>query len=238
MGRTVKPRWGYEDYYDSSDFVRRFESVDAQRVAAFMGVPGREATAAFDRGLIGLLGDFYTSEYVDHGPSWAEVDAALTKTRAAADDLKFCLTNMDRATESWLNETMSQARRKASDRSSVTTNGPQDAWSPSRAYISEMLDTLLDAIDSTELPEDTNRLGRKPDVAMQGFVRQLASFFREHTGRDPLEGFRRDPIKERYVGTIVDVADYTLRQFAPDRPRTNAAIGEQVRRVIGDRSNP
>jgi len=41
---------------------------------------------------------------------------------------------------------------------------------------------------------------------------------------------------DRYEGTLVEIAEHLLDRFAPELNISNAAIGEHIRRTIGDRA--
>jgi len=73
-------------------------------------------------------------------------------------------------------------------------------------------------------------------VALMFIIFSLASTYREHTHQDPLEGFYRNAMTERYEGPLVEIAEHLLDRFAPELNISNGSISEQIRRTIGDRA--
>jgi len=75
-----------------------------------------------------------------------------------------------------------------------------------------------------------------PNLPLRNFIGSLAGIYKEYTHRDPLEGFYRNAMTDRYEGTLVEIAEHLLDRFAPELNISNAAIGEHIRRTIGDRA--
>src|SRR6056297_849586 len=237
MVRRPKPRWGWEPTRDSPELLRRKRCVDFDHVIALFGETVPDPEVPLDVSLELALDSFFDDAFGDSEPTLSERQAAVDEIEKHLVALRDRVGALDYVTRAPLMEalllTYHERRRRVGREPTLRALARA---APNQDAALTTLDFLIKAIETVDLPLDPIRRGRRPNTAMQEFILRLAGIYQEHTDRSPLEGFYRNAMTERYEGTLVEIAEHLLDRFAPELNISNAAIGEHIRRTIGDRA--
>jgi len=237
MARRTKPRWGWEPTRDSPELLRRKRCVDFDHVIALFGETVPDPEVPLDVSLELALDSYFDDAFGDSEPTWSERQAAVDEIREHLVALRDRVDGLDYVTRGPVMEALLRTyrERRRRDGREPTLRALARA-APKKSEALTTLGFLIEAIENIDLPQDPVRRGRRPNTAMQEFILRLAGIYQEHTDRSPLEGFYRNAMTERYEGTLVEIAEHLLDRFAPELNISNAAIGEHIRRTIGDRA--
>lgn len=238
MVRGAKPRWGWEQTLNMPDLDRRQAQVELHHVARLMGNPDLGTDIKLGRDVSSLLMELYWDAFEEPGVSFEEMQATFDATKSACEELRRCVSEMDSRSRSWLTAYLFRTYRARRRQGKEALFRALLRAAPRHEDAVTTLDFVIEALGAVDLPIEPTKKGRKPNLAIRGFIVHLASILAEHTGKDPLTGFYRNAIEDRYEGPLVTLAEYILGRFAPDLGVTNASIGEHIRRTLGDRSKP
>jgi hypothetical protein len=216
---------------------RRENNLDLNWLKGELGGDGPASEQSIERSLLTALWPFYHQQFDDPSPSGEEMQAALSEISQAARSLKERLQSLDPRSRRWLAggyEELSKSDQPNFSEQEISDSAFQ--FSENGANMARNVEVLEAAISTLSFPIAKRSRGQKPKTAVKELIFSVSEILREHSGQDPLEGFHRDAINERYEGRLVRIMEHIFDNFAPDLNLTNAAIGEQIRRTIGDRS--
>lgn len=242
MARRTKPRWDWEPTHDAKDMYQRIARLDFEWLEEQIGSGLTPEIPTTEQSLLTILWTFYDAEFNDPVPNFDEVRAALGEISECAATLGEKLDSLDWKSGNWLGG----AFQELADSSECRFTEPQIAESaelflnlscksPTRPILTA-IKVLIDAIDNLDIPSEQKARGPRPKTSIKNLIYQVDLLIKEQSGRDPLDGFYYDPIEERYQGRFVRLLEHIFDRFAPDLNMTNAAIGGQIRRTVGNLS--
>ncbi|NOX40196.1 MAG: hypothetical protein GXP05_06695 [Alphaproteobacteria bacterium] len=242
MPRKIKPRWGAEPEHDQRDMAERQARLDFDWLAREISGSDAVDDEPIDNALLAILWQFYSSQFDNPDPTIEEIKEALSDTIEAAKSFSKKIEALDYRSRSWLAGSYdlldASENRKYSD---------EDIENSAKVFITHLASTrepnivrLIEVLEASvsllDFPIEKKSRGPKPKVPIKNLIYQVAELIREHSGRNPLEGFYPNAIEERYEGRLVRILEHIFDNFAPDLNMTNSAIGGQIRRTIGDLS--
>jgi hypothetical protein len=240
--RRAKPRWGWEITLDSDDLAKREATIDYDWLVVEIG--GKYPTDPIDieRTISASLLSFYGNEFTDPGPTWEQVSATLEEVSCVARDLAMKIAHLDQRSRAALG--LAYNRLAESDNNRLPENEIDESANlflqhlsgRTEARIVDAAKVLAEAVDGVELPAEQKSRGPRPKQTVKRLIESIASMIEEHSDRGPLDGFHFNATDERYEGSLVEILEHILANFAPELGMTNSAIGGQIRRTIGDLS--
>ena len=242
MPRRVKPRWGWEPTHDSKDASRREALLDWDWLYEQFGAVDEAACHKVWREISVALLPFYDKQFGVADVRIDEVEASLKDVAKSAKELSEKLQKLDWKSRTWLRGIWEDASKPGS-KSEIPNAFPgveryfdRNFSDTHQAMIVAILETAHDAITNYDFPREQISKGRKPQSHVKDLITGIASTLKTSTGIDPLQGFHYDAINERYLGKLVDILEHIFGRYSPELRLSNAAIGDQIRRTIGDRS--
>jgi len=99
------------------------------------------------------------------------------------------------------------------------------------------VEVLLRAIGAINYPVEKPKRGRKPQSNIKNLIYRISQIFDGYgKTQKSIEDFYFNAINEKYEGQLVEILTHVFDNFAPELKMSNNAIGEQIRRTIGNRS--
>jgi hypothetical protein len=237
LARKIKPRWGWEHTHDGKDCYRREGHLDWDWLIHEIGEGDSSAAVTSSDYLSYTLDTFYMEQFEGPGPSGEEMEAAFREISQTAALLKEKLEGLDQSSKSFLGsgyDTLSNTNPPRFSEEELMDSATQFSWSSVKLIKNiEVFEAAVSALKFRATPKTK---GKKPQMAIKNLIYRVSELCREYSDQAPLDGFYRNAITERYEGRFVAIMEHIFGKFAPELNLTNAAIGEQIRRTIGDRS--
>lgn len=234
MPRKVPPRWDYDEIWDVPDFERRDRNVDNDALLQALGYDAERSDETWLGRLNLCMTVFHRDQLDVPAPSEEEIDAALAEVKAASERFATCLRRLDRSSLRWLGAGFEIVMKD------VEPGSPVDEIAMrilnEREAFSEVVERFGRAADTAPRRSRTTRRGRRGNPAIKALICDLAYLYEENWQRPAVGGFRFDPVEERYGGPFFRPVYDFLTAFAPELGLSNHAVGEHIRRAIGDRS--
>lgn len=242
MAKRAKPRWGWEHTLDSDDLSKRESTVDYDWLVLMIGGNSPTNSIDIERAISTSLFEFYGNEFSDNGPTWEQVSTTLEEVSSSARGLAKKITDLDQRSRIALG--LAYNRLVESDNNRLPENEIDESANLFLRHLSDTREAriisaatvLSEAVDRLELPTEQKSRGPRPKQTVKRLIGSIASTIEEHSDRAPLDGFHFNAIDERYEGSLVEILEHILANFAPELGMTNSAIGGQIRRTIGDLS--
>lgn len=246
MPKKVVPAWGWEPgaplpgssprQSSSKSFEQRLSDVPFSELAAGLGLdearPGH-----FRNELTSVLKRYYGNAFSPGAPSSAQIRKALETVREQFAALRWTLDNLDHASRIYLEDALEAVLPLDSDtrdEHELLADGLTFTDAELERY-EELAYAFEAAADDARADVPPPRRGRPRDWITAAFVRDLAALYERHAGAPAYDRFAYNDLEERCEGPFMELAEATLRAFAPDKFRSNLALGEIVRATIGGR---
>lgn len=253
MPKKIQPRWGWQENNNARNQFLQMGRDGFERIATLIGIRDNDARERFWKDFSRALASYFFHAKNSPAPSKAEVKSALTEFQSRASAMKHALEYIDdiswRSLEGGVRRILYpepfdpfSGEPNASD---LAAHEPflraEDPFECSPLEIKmretiEFLDLLERAVDAVSIEPTPKRRGPRPNVPLLTTIRMLAVAYGKHTDGSSYKSFYYDAESRKYGGPFFILVDESLKAYAPEERRSNNALGEAIRRAIGDRA--
>ncbi len=229
MPKKPKPRWGWSETHDGKDMRRRMDRLDFERVARLLGRREEEIGERTWLDLDFAFFAYYNEVYDDSGPTHAEIKAALEELHKRITALEFAWDNMDEYSLRYIDSGMTPMSDEELEE--FRALGEPYIEDPFSKELNEMKGYI--EVGLGKIPE--SKPGRKRNRALTDFILRLSYIYENTTQTRAYENFYYDRDYKKYGGPFFIFLEEIFSSLTPDLEITNNALGEAIRRAVGDR---
>ena len=217
-----------------NDFERRYAALDLAALAVMVGADNDDARDHFDRALSSALSDFHLQLREGNALTRRQLRAELEAVENRATALLAALNALHY--DAWMEMLDGYEQRVTEDfdEERWLQEGLSFAdvqWDMAADTISRLRDVAAEARE--HLPP--RRQGRRRDNVLPPLIEALAGIYQAHSGERAYTKYSYDPVRGEASSPFMHFVEAVLSGFAPEFRRSNNALGEAIRRTVGNR---